>query len=160
MTKFNSLQQQAYDRAAFLCSRSEKSSGSIRKKLAGWGLEQEDAQAVLKKLTDEHFIDDERFDCSYVKDKFRFNKWGKIRIAWQLKLEQIPAVVISRALEEISDEAYEDLLLKLLAAKNKTIGKVSPPERRVRLMRFAQSRGFENGLIHSVIDRIGLKDDD
>ena len=150
--KFNNLQQECYNRAAFLCSKSERSSGSIGKKLQDWGLNPDDAESVLKKLTEDKFIDDERFAGSYVRDKFRFNKWGKIKIIYHLRAEKIPGPVIDQAIGEIEHKAYMETLTKLLLDKNKSIKTVNTHERRAKLVRFAQSRGFEPGLIHFVID--------
>lgn len=150
--QFNNLQQQCYDRAAFICSKSEKSSGNIEKKLLDWGLSPNDTEPVLRKLKDDKFIEDERFARSYIKDKFRFNKWGKIKIVHQLRAEKIPSPVIARALEEIDDENYLETLRKLLAEKEKSVKSGNPYERRGRLLRFAQGRGFEPELIHKLID--------
>ncbi|MEL7586765.1 MAG: regulatory protein RecX [Prolixibacteraceae bacterium] len=152
--RFNNLQQQCYDRAAFICSRSEKNSGNVEKRLLDWGLSAEDADPVLKKLIGEKFIDDERFARSYVKDKFRFNKWGKIKIIHQLRAEKISSAVILQALAEIDDEQYREALKKLLAEKDKSVKAGNPYERRGKLFRFAQGRGFEPELIHKLIDEI------
>ncbi|MEN6453619.1 MAG: regulatory protein RecX [Prolixibacteraceae bacterium] len=152
--KFNNLQKECYDRAAYLCSRSEKSSGSICKKLQDWGLAPDEAEQVLKKLTADQFIDDIRFAKSYVRDKFRFNKWGKIKIQYQLKAENISGNIIKLAIEEIDNESYIEILSNLISDKNKTIQSVNPYERRGKLLRFAQSRGFEPELIHTVIDQV------
>ena len=152
--KFNHLQQECYERAALLCSKSEKSSGSIARKLHDWGLDGDQAEAVLKKLAGEQFVDDERFARSYVRDKFRFNKWGKIKIIYQLRAEKIPGPVIEQAIQEIEDEAYRETLTKLLSDKNKTIKAADPYERRGKLLRFAQGHGFEPEHIHSVINEI------
>ncbi len=103
---------------------------------------------------DDKFIDDERFSKSYVKDKFRFNKWGKIKIHYQLKAEKVSGNIIKQAIEEIDDESYMETLTKLISDKNKTIQSANPYERRGKLLRFAQGHGFEPELIHSVIDKI------
>ena len=49
----------AYDKAAFLCSRSEHCSSDIQEKLKLWGLSAEDAELVIAKLVEEKYIDDE-----------------------------------------------------------------------------------------------------
>jgi len=151
---FNNLQKETYQRAALLCSRSEKCSWKIEQKLLDWGLSPDEAKPVLKKLISEKFIDDNRFSRSYVRDKFRFNNWGKIKIAYLLRAEKIPGTIIDWAIAEIEDENYLEILTKLLQEKNKTVKAVNPYERRARLFRFAQGRGFEPELIHRVIGRI------
>ncbi len=152
--KFNQLQQECFDRAAFICSRSEKSAGTVSQKLKDWGLNPEEAEPVLQKLINEQLISDERFARSFVKDKFRFNKWGRIKIAFMLKAEQVATSLIHEALEEIPEEDYLETLNKLLLDKDKTIKSDNPYERKAKLFRFAQSRGFEAELISKGIDKL------
>ena len=73
-------QSDAFYRAAALCSRAEKCSSDIMTKLSQWGVGEENASVVLKQLIEEKYVDDERYARSFVRDKFRFNKGGKIKI--------------------------------------------------------------------------------
>jgi Uncharacterized protein conserved in bacteria len=148
------MQEEIYDRAAVLCSRSEKSSAAIRKKLVEWGLKHDETDEVIEKLIEENFINDVRYACSYVRDKFRFNKWGKIKITFNLKAENISSEIIQQALEGINDEDYYNTLTELVTSKNKSIKAVNIYDRKSKLLRFAQSRGFESGIILEVLDRI------
>ena len=78
----------AYNKAAFLCSRSEHCSFDIQDKLMLWGLSSEDALLVISKLIEEKYLDDERFARAYVKDKFRFNHWGKQKNCFYVALKK------------------------------------------------------------------------
>ncbi|MGE4587186.1 MAG: regulatory protein RecX [Mangrovibacterium sp.] len=150
---FNKQQQEAYERAAVLCSRAEKSPGSIRKKMLDWGLPEEETAPVLSKLKEENFINPSRFVRSYVHDKFHFNRWGKIKITWHLKAEEIPGSLIREALGEITAEAYKNCLRILLKEKSKGIKAAGRYERKAKLFRFALSRGFEPDVIRAVIGK-------
>ena len=154
--EFTNLQHDSYLRAAALCSRSERSSASILKKLKDWGLNEDEAAPVAERLAREKFIDDERFSRSYARDKFRFNKWGKIKIAYCLRMEKIQPPIIELALNEIDAPDYRETLAALLKEKNRGLKSSDPYERKARLFRFAQGRGFETELIHHELNNLKL----
>ena len=98
---------------------------------------------ILDRLESEKFIDDERFCRAFVNDKFRFAKWGKMKIAQGLYMKKIPSDVAWRYLNEIDEEEYLSILRDLLASKRKSIHAKDDYELNGKLMRFAVSRGFE-----------------
>jgi regulatory protein len=146
----------AYDKAAILCSRSEKCSAEIKEKLILWGLSPDDSTIVIQKLIAEKYVDDERFARAYAKDKFRFNSWGKQKIEYMLHAKKINQQTVKLALEEIPDENYSGELLNLLAAKEKTIKAKDNFDKRNKLMRFAMGRGFETGKIYAALKELGI----
>jgi regulatory protein len=146
----------AYDKAAVLCSRSEKCTSEIQEKLRLFGLSVEESEPVIKKLVDEKYIDDERFARAFVKDKFRFNHWGKQKIEYMLRAKKINQEILALAFEEIEDEGYADELLKLLTDKVKTIKAKDEYDKRNKLMRFAMGRGFESGKIYAALKELGI----
>lgn len=146
--------QQALNRAAALCARSEQASGDIHDKLVKWGLNANEVRQVLNQLVEQGFIDNERYARAFVKDRFVFNGWGRIKIAHQLKLKGIPADVIDTAMAVIDEDAYQQRLLELLQAKWRT---VNGRERRAAwaaMMRFAASRGFEVQIASKCVKRV------
>jgi regulatory protein len=141
----------ALHKAAALCSTGEKCEYDIREKLQSWGVSSEDEDKIIERLVEEKFLDENRFAQSFAKDKFRFNKWGKIKIAYALRQKQISSLVIQEALENIEDEEYMNLLIDILKAKQKSTKFKDENDRQQKLFRFAQSRGFEGDLIFKVI---------
>lgn len=133
---------------ASLCSRSEQCSQDIHKKITAAGLSDEQADEITEKLKSEKFIDDERFINSYVSDKFRFNKWGKVKIRYYLKVKGLPDLLIQNGLNGIDDEKYVEALIKTMKEKARTIKKKNKFEKMGQIIRFAQNRGFEPELIH------------
>jgi len=146
----------AYDKAAFLCSRSEHCTSDIQEKLKLWGLSAEDSEPVIEKLTAEKYIDNERFVRAYVKDKFRFNHWGKQKIAFMLRSKNISSEIMELAFEEIEDEGYSNELRKILTDKEKSIKAKDQYDKRNKLMRFAMGRGFESVQIYAVLKELGI----
>lgn len=150
------------NRAAALCARSEQSSGDIREKLLKWGLVGNDVAMVLQQLVEQGFIDDSRFARAFVKDRFAFNGWGRIKIAHQLRLKGIPADVIDEAMTAIDEDAYRDRLLELLRAKWRAVKDREPRAAWAAMMRFAASRGFEASIAGECvkqITRLDVEDD-
>ncbi|WP_167614182.1 regulatory protein RecX [Maribellus sediminis] len=140
--------KQAYSKMAQLCSRSEQCSADIRKKIMAYEIVDEIVDEIIDKLIDEKYIDDERYVRAYVKDKFKFNKWGKIKMRYYLKSKGLSDDVIERGMEVIDDDKYKDVLVKTMKEKAKTIKKKNKFEKMGQVIRFAQSRGFEPELIH------------
>lgn len=140
--------KQAYSKMAQLCSRSEQCSADIRKKIMAYEIVDEIVDEIIEKLIEEKFLDDERFVKAYVKDKFKFNKWGKIKMRYYLHAKGLSDEVIQNGLDVIDDEKYKDLLVKIMKAKAKTIKNKNRFEKMGQIIRFTQSRGFEPELIH------------
>jgi regulatory protein len=86
-----------------------------------------------------------------VKDKFRFNKWGKIKISYALKQKGLSNDLITAALATIDDGEYEEMLASLLKTKLAGLKYEFEYEKQGKLFRFAQSRGFENNVIERVL---------
>ncbi len=137
-----------------ICSKSEKCITDIRKKLEIWQLSDSELQKVIDALVDEKFIDEQRFAESFVRDKFRFNYWGKIKIAYYLKAKGISKTLIDRALSQIADKEYSETLHMLLKQKNKIVKANSDYEKKAKIVRFAQGRGFEYDNIAKLIDKL------
>ncbi len=146
--------QEALKRASELCSRSEKCSYDIEQKCHEWQLSAEETTRVTNYLIQEKFIDHQRYASSYVNDKFRFNQWGRIKLAYSLKMKHIEERYIKEALSGLQEESYQKVLLGLLTAKAKTIKEKDFYSRRGKLLAFAQSRGFENDEAIRIIEQL------
>ncbi len=131
-----------------LCSKAEYSEGGIRSKLQFWGAEPADIDLVIERLIAEKFIDDQRYATAYVRDKIRLNQWGRIKVRYMLSMEKIRHTIIDQALEEIDEEGYLETLKDLLQKKSRTLkGETFTLQNKQKLIKFAQSRGFEMDLI-------------
>lgn len=150
------------NRAAALCASSEQAPGDIREKLIKWGLSGEDIGHILQQLTQQGFLDEARFAKAFVKDRFAFNGWGRIKIAYHLKQKGIPGDVIDDAMTAIDETRYRERLTELLQAKWRTVKEREPRAAWAAMMRFAASRGFETNVASEcviLVTRIDAQDD-
>lgn len=125
------------------CSAAEHCRAEIAEKLQRWGLPYDMIGRILDRLEEEKYIDEERFCRAFIHDKYRFAKWGKVKIAQALQLKKVSGVVYHRLLNEIDEEEYRSVLAGLLASKRKSVHAESEYELNGKLVRFALSRGFE-----------------
>lgn len=142
----------ALSKVQFICSKQEKCCSEIRKKLQDWNISVDDQDEIIASLIEDKFIDEGRFTNFYVRDKCRFNKWGRIKISYHLKHKQIPERIISEALEQINEEEYRQNLIDILSSKLRSIKEDDMYQLKSKLYRFAQSRGFESQLSLNIID--------
>ncbi|MCF8362431.1 MAG: RecX family transcriptional regulator [Prolixibacteraceae bacterium] len=143
--------KKALSKCMALCSKSEKCISDIRNKLEKWQLPDGETQIIIDSLIDEKFIDEQRFAESFVRDKFRFNYWGKIKITYHLKAKGISSADIAHAMQEINEEEYFITLKELLTQKNKSVKAETDYERKAKLIRFAQGRGFDYDMINKAL---------
>ncbi len=146
--------KQAYSKMARLCSRSEQCSADIRKKIIAFELVSEVVDEIIEKLKSEKYLNDERYIKAYVADKFRINKWGRVKIRHNLRMKGLPEAMIQNELDEIDEEKYKAVLIKTMKAKAKTVKKKNRFEKMGQIIRFAQTRGFEPELIHRYMNSV------
>ena len=144
--------EEAYIKLSALCASAEHCTGEMVEKMQRWGLTEKAQAEILAKLTEKHFIDDERFCRAFVKDKIRYNKWGRRKIEQALYMKHIDKGIQQRVLDEIDPSEYVEILRQLLQQKRKTIHAANDYEMNGKLMRFALQRGFTMDIIHQCID--------
>lgn len=145
---------QALVRLEELCVRGERCESELRRKLSLWAISSADSDAIITSLRTRRFLDERRFAESFVRDKYRFAKWGLRQIILRLRQKNVPSDIIDEALSEVDMEEYRSILKGLLNYKAKSMPRPLEYDDRNRLFRFALSRGFEPDLIIQTIKEI------
>lgn len=130
-------------KAEAYCSSAERCVAEVEAKLSQWGAAVEVAERIVRHLQAERYIDQRRFCAAFVRDKYRFNQWGRVKIAQALRMKGIPADVIAEGMEEIDEREYMEVLSGLIEQKRKGTKVRTEYERNGKLVRFAIGRGFE-----------------
>lgn len=140
--KHTYTEQEAYQKLSALCAVSEYCCWDMEQKMRRWGVAEEVAEKVVAKLVKEKFVDEERFAKAFVRDKFRYNHWGRVRIEQELKKRKISQQHIERALEEIGEQDNLVALREMIEKKRPSVKGRNEYEVRGKLIRFALGRGF------------------
>jgi regulatory protein len=148
----NPLFKTALSKAMRHCSLREICCSDIENRLETWGIHGSDCQKIIEILIQENFINEERYARAYVKDKFNHNRWGRIKIASQLKAKNIPTGTISEALGTIDNESYRNILKSLIEGHRRSLKAKNTWEMKAKLLRFGLSRGFESSLLYELLN--------
>ena len=150
--KKETTEQEAYLQLAALCAQAEHCRQEMRDKMRRWEMAPEAQERVIARLVKERYIDDERYARAFVKDKVRYNKWGRRKVQQGLWMKRIDDDIQQRVLDEVDDEEYLAVLKPLLKQKVKSIKAESDYERNQKLVRFAFGRGFTYDIIRQCLD--------
>ena len=135
-------QKKVLGRLQAQCSKREYcSSDVLRKAVAALEGDRARAMEVLESLVADSFVSDLRYASAFCREKAHLSGWGPVKIRFALSGKGIPADVIAQALQAVDASAASSRLEKLLAAKAKTLE--GDPQARLKLIKFALSRGYE-----------------
>ena len=151
--------EEARLKAEAYCAMSEHCTDDVCRKLEQWGVPLAEFDSILEHLKKEKYVDDRRYAIAFVRDKYRFNQWGRIKIAQSLRLKQIDSEEIKLAMEEVDEAEYLDILTSVIRRKLPAVKAVNDYERKGKLVRFAVGRGYEVEKILQCLNRIGYEDD-
>ena len=144
----------ALEKAMAQCSRREYCSDDIRNKLSLWGVDNDDIGKILRILISDNFINEPRYATAFVRDKFKYNKWGKVKISAHLRGKKVPQDIIRSALDSIDNDLYIKLLRELIEAHRKSVKAENQYDLKAKLLRYGLSKGFESSLLYDILNEI------
>lgn len=151
-------EQDAYLTLAALCAQAEHCQYEMLEKMRRWELDDEAQARVMHRLVSERYVDDERYARAFVKDKVRYNKWGRRKVEQALWHKHIDEDIRQQVLDEIDDEEYISVLRPLLKQKRRSTKAANDYQLNQKLMRFALGRGFTFDIIRQCMDLDNLDD--
>lgn len=135
----------AQDVALYYIGYKMRTESEVRKKL----LEKEFTEDIIERVIDflikYHYIDDEAYCISYIKQRLRLNPKGKYVLKMELKQKGIKESIICRTLEELDIDEFSDIV-KLLEKKCYDLEDIDEKEKK-RLILFLQRRGYSYDII-------------
>ena len=135
--------EQALTALMRLCARAEKSTGDARRLMRDWGVDERAQEEVLRKLTEQRFIDDVRFAEAFVREKVNLSGWGAYKIRAALSRKGIDRQTIDRALAGVDPAQNAERLRQQLARKMRSVKAATAYELKTKLMRYGLSLGFD-----------------
>ena len=150
--KKETTEQEAYLQLAAICAQAEHCQQEMRDKMKRWEMAPEVQERVIARLIKERYIDDERYARAFVKDKIRYNKWGRRKVQQGLWMKHIDDDIQQRVLSEVDDAEYLAVLKPLLKQKATSIKAENDYELTQKLVRFALGRGFTYDIIRQCLD--------
>lgn len=142
------------NKAMALCSGREYCITEVIAKLQSWGTDASDNERIIELLVKDNFINEERYALAYASDKFRYNKWGRVKINAYLKAKNITGEIIRKALDTIDNEDYKKMLSNLLSTRRKSVKAKNQYDLKAKLMRYGLAKGFESSLLYDLLNEM------
>lgn len=109
---------------------------------------------IVVHLIQNNFLNEERFAQSFTRGKFRYKKWGRIRIKRELKLRGLSAFIIQSALNEIDEEEYTEVFDSLAQKKQSEIKEKNSWKAKRKLADYLLYRGWESDLVYDKVNEL------
>ena len=134
---------EALDRCRFLAAKGECCTFDLEQKMHNWGVQSADIQRVIESLVAERFVDNLRFATAYVRDKTRFNHWGRVKTTLMLRQKHIDKQVINEAFNELPESDYQRAFEAERDKKLRQLRALKPLERNRKTAAYLIQKGFE-----------------
>ena len=152
-------EKKVFDALSAQCAKREYCTADIRRKaLERLEWDAAAAEAVVASLVSDGYVDDRRYAAAFARDKSALSGWGPVKIRSALLARGVDRAVVLEALEEIDPARAASRLEKVLEAKWRTLQ--DDPQGRLKLIRFALSRGYDYEPVRPLVERLTRPSDD
>ena len=116
------------------------------------------AEEVVSALVADGFVDDRRYAAAYAREKSALSGWGPVKIRAALLARGVARDVVVEALSEVDPARASAKLEKVLETKWRTLR--DDPQGRLKLIRFALSRGYDYEPVRPLVERLTRPEED
>lgn len=131
-----------YEKLCNYCAYQERCVADVRQKMQKLKMEKDQFDLYIEKLKEENFLNEDRF-VKYFVSAHSKKKWGKTKIKAALGAKRVNAEFVKKYLEDIDEGAYAAQIAVVAAKRWRTIKGDTVRERKIKLMRFLLSKGYE-----------------
>lgn len=110
------------------------------------------ADEIVESLVSDRFVDDFRYASAFAREKASITGWGPVKIRFALSGKGVPREAVDAALQEIDCDKADVRMEKALRAKHHTLE--GDPQAKLKLLKFAFSRGYEYDQVKDLIEGI------
>lgn len=138
------------------CAYQERCHKEVSDKLYTFGLNSSEVAELQSEMVKKGFLNEERFARAFAGGKFRQKKWGRKKIIHELKLRQISAYCINKAMSEIDDDVYNGSLQKTAEKYASKVKAGSNAERKQKTLKYLLGKGYEYDVCQEILRTISL----
>ncbi|KAB2954170.1 regulatory protein RecX [Heliorestis acidaminivorans] len=147
--------EESWKKALFWLSRRSLSSLEVAQRLQRKGTKEEDINAILDRLKELGYLNDQRFAYSFARYRKDCSSYGSLRIQQELNRRGIASNIVERAIEEtLSAEEEYERAKKVALSKLQELSKKEKSHKSARLGRHLQQKGFPLELIYRLIEEL------
>jgi len=146
----DNFQKSALNKIINYCNYRDRSTKEIKIKLLDLNYSIEIIDSAISQAIELGIVDNFRFSKSFSRGKNQKNRWGKIKIAYELKNKGLNNKEITFGLESIEEKTYYKILMKSIEVykrKSKNFDKN-------KLIKHLINKGYETSLVISTIKKL------
>jgi regulatory protein len=155
MDDLNPFERKWLSKMAKYCSMQERAELDVNIKLTKLGANSESVNKIISWLKENNYLNQSRFNALFIRSKVNQNRWGRIKLSYELKKKGVTNTAeLDEALQGIDEVVYNENLRYLLAAKYAELKRKEATDIKPRLFRFAQGKGYTANEIFTILDEI------
>ena len=133
------------------CAIQERCIFDVIKKLNSWEIKN-DHDFIINHLTNNNFINEQRFSNTFSSGKFNIKNWGKKKISFELKKRNIQSLFIKNSLEEIDTIQYCNTVRKLIHKKFISLNEKDVFKKKAKTVQYLYQKGFDTSLVWKLLN--------
>ena len=142
------------ERIRHYCAIMDRCQFQVSTKLKSYGVSDALADDILLELIQNNYVDEERFARSYCSGKFKIKRWGRKKISFELSKLKVPKSCIERAMTEIDQSDYLDMILHLATKKIESLSDKNSFVKKKKVVDFLLRKGYESELIWACVHKL------
>lgn len=130
----------------------------MKQKLWDLGVWRSEHDEIISSLIEDDYLNEERFAKAFAGGKFRMKDWGRKKIYYGLKEKGVGEYIISLAMKEIDEEAYQKTLQQLAEKKYNSLKGEQYLVRKKKTADYLLQKGYEPQLVTGLVNSFGNKE--
>ena len=148
----DNFQKSALNKIINYCNYRDRSTKEIKIKLLNLNYSIEIIDSAISQAIELGIVDNFRFSKSFSRGKNQKNRWGKIKIAYELKNKGLNDKEITFGLESIGEKSYYKILMKSIEVYKRK----SKNFEKNKLIKHLINKGYEIALVISTIKKLNF----
>ncbi|MCS6981882.1 MAG: RecX family transcriptional regulator [Flavobacteriales bacterium] len=143
-------QDHDFNKVLRFCAFRPRNRFEVEKKMVQMGLCESIRKKYMAKLLKEKIIQDEEYLRAYIRGKVFKNRWGRLKIAHQLRQEGFSPRTVAKAFREnVEEEEYEQVARLVLNMRKKYLMSkgFDAEDLRIRCFNYMIAKGYEPSLV-------------
>ncbi len=136
------------------CAYQERCHKEVIIKLKSIHTKSDQIPVIVSALIKENYLNETRYAIQYVNGKFRIKNWGKVRIKYNLRQNNVSEWNINNALKEISDDEYNKIINSLFTKLLLKYDNLNSQKKKKKIYDALIYRGWEKEIIFKKINKI------
>jgi len=148
----DNFQKSALNKIINYCNYRDRSTKEIKTKLLDLNYSIEIIDSAISQAIELRIVDNFRFSKSFSRGKNQKNRWGKIKIAYELKNKGLNNKEITFGLESIEEKTYYKILMKSIEVYKRK----SKNFEKNKLIKHLINKGYETSLVFTTINKLNF----